>query len=227
MDQQCVMKMASVALCDKNGFTVLHDLMPVMSDDEEFTDEDVEVMESLLRNNAKKLSKIKPGRLITVKSMMYIKDFSRLYPNYTYPTDGCSREDFENLCSFIMESSTVGSMPKRYVCYGSLYSYSWFRRELSDYGEQAFYAVGDIVTKYNDATKYVIVCNYQDIENEPQFTNKYDLISLDGKKKLCTDDTNVHRNEITAVIGHDLQLAKSMIQKYSYYYKDEYLKEIL
>lgn len=134
--------------------------------------------------------------------------------------------DNEDLVSFIMEIYSNKSFYKRLLAFGNLEYYWSFRRELTDYNLGEFYKIGDIVLIDHYKDPFIITWVNNDISRY-NFTNIYDVICIKNTNLQFSAEDGCHHNNISKVIGHDFELAKSMIRNNVAGYTQEYIDEIM
>ena len=134
----------------------------------------------------------------------------------------------EYLASYIVESSSNKAPSQRNLVFGndSYWSIS-IRRELLDYDlNRKFYKIGDIVLIKNFKEPFVITW-YDKNTEKYNFCNLYDVFCIKNNEIQFTCDDGVHYNQITKVIGHDLDLAKRTILANKSEYTPEYIEEVM
>lgn len=225
MESKYALRIATVRLIDESKDIILcSESLPL--EEQARDNEIIEVLKDSAQTTIIRLAgKRKLKSLKTVVNIIEVKDLTKL--NRDNMHIALSFENMEESCSFVSTDYCNDTLPRRYLCYGTVYDNRWYRRQLSDYNaEQKFYQIGDIVTVYGDnGFKYVVLTNCENCIGKVTYSNLYDIVRIDGAKFMIEDDA-VHYNELIKV-GHDIKLAQKFVQHKSGYYTDEYIAKVL
>ena len=136
----------------------------------------------------------------------------------------------ENLASYIVEVFVNKLLPSRYLIFGGFtQQYASIRREVSDYNiHNKFYQPGDLVKVRGYKDTFIVGCNESGNINKYNFSNIYDLFSIDNERNSLFWENSVKYDDIVDIVGNDVELLKKLISnKYRYVYTDEYYNEII